>query len=57
MQTNNNDNTSTLLCFSFAANADIFCQARHYAGANQNFTLTIDKEVFDNESRDQNTCE
>ena len=43
----------TLLCFSFTANADIyFCQARHYAEANQNFTLTVNKEEFDNESRD-----
>ena len=40
--------TITLLCFSVAANADIyFCQARHYAEANQNFTMTVNKEEFD----------
>jgi hypothetical protein len=48
--------TITLLFFSVAANADIyFCQPRHYAEANQNFTMTVNKEEFDNESRDPNT--
>ena len=42
--------TITLLCFSIAANADIyFCQARHYAEANQNFTMTVNKEALANE--------
>jgi hypothetical protein len=48
--------TITLLCFSFAANADIyFCQPRHYAESNQNFTLAINKEEFDNERYDPDT--
>ena len=48
--------TITLLCFSVAVNADIyFCQSRHYAESNQNFTLAINKEEFDNERYDPDT--
>ena len=39
--------TITLLCFSVAANADIyFCQARHYAEATQNSSMTRNREQF-----------
>jgi hypothetical protein len=46
-----------LLCFlPLASYADIYiCLPRHYAEANQNFTMVVNKDEFDDESRDPET--
>ena len=43
-----------LLCFlPLASYADIYiCLPRHYAEANQNFTMVVNKDEFDDESEE-----